>query len=31
MPSLLPPVGDAERMKYGLYLSERFGLNVKET
>lgn len=31
MPDFLPPVGDAERMKYGAYISEGVGLNVKDT
>lgn len=31
MPGLLPPVGHAEKMKYGLYIIKRFWLNVKET
>lgn len=26
-----PLVGDAERMKYGLYITEGFWLNIKET
>ena len=29
MPGLLPPVGDAEKMKYRLYISERFWLKNK--
>lgn len=31
VPGLLPPVGDAERMRYGVHISESVGLNVKET
>lgn len=30
-PGLLPPVGDAERMKYNRSISEHFSLIVKET